>query len=279
MKSDIQDKKHVLIISGEPQILAEIKMDLMNDFDISIAGTYDTALTALNTYTVAAIIICIGESREEAFSIFSSIFGLAKEKNVPIILLAERGSDADETAAFAMGAVDYSARRRGAVNALIERIRLRISMNPKEAPDLQGDNEPAQPIIAPEVALAGKTILIAEDVDINREIIGVMFSGIDNLTLDFACDGKEAVAKFESGPERYSLILMDVHMPDTDGLEATRIIRGMRVRNARRIPIIALTAATSESEIRVCLEAGMNSFLEKPVNYDKLLESTARYCL
>ena len=277
MKSDNPDKKHVLIISGEPLILAEIKMDLMSQFEISIAATYDSALTALKSYNVSAIVICIGENREDAFSIFSNIFGFAKDRNVPIILLAEKGSDADETAAFAMGAVDYSARRRGAIKALIDRIRLRISASEHKMPGIES-GAPARPGIAPEAALFGKTILIADDVEINREIVSVMLSGIDGLTLDFACDGKEAVAKFENAPERFSLILMDVQMPEVDGLEATRIIRSLGVPNARRIPIIALTASTNEAEIKKCMEAGMNDILEKPVNYDKLLESASEHC-
>ena len=277
MKSDNPDKKHILIISGEPLILAEIKMDLMNCFDISIAATYDSALAALKSYKVAAIVICIGESREDAFSIFSRIFGAAKERNIPIILLAEKGSDADELTAFAMGAVDYSARRRGAINALIDRIRLRISASEHNHPSVEG-SALSQPESAPEAALNGKVILIADDVEINREIVSVMFSGIENLTLDFACDGKEAVSKFENDPERFSLILMDVQMPDVDGLEATRIIRSLNAACARHVPIIALTASTDEAEVEKCLDAGMNDILEKPVNYDKMIELAVKYC-
>lgn len=279
MQIDNLDNKHVLIVSGEPRILAELKKDLMSDFEVSIAATYDSALTALKLYNVEAIVICIGESREHAFSLFSSIFGITKESNIPIIFLAEKGSDADETAAFAMGAVDYSARRRGAINALIDRIRLRISASDRGKRDYGSAVEPAQPATAPEAVLSGKTIIVADDVDLNREIISVMFCGVEDLTLEFACNGKEAVEKFTDAPGRYSLIIMDVQMPVVDGLEATRIIRSLNVENARRIPIIALTAATDDADIKACLDAGMNDFIEKPVNYDRLLEAAAEHCL
>ena len=278
MSTDLVDKKHVLIISGEPLILAEIKMDLMSDFDISIAASSDFALTALGSYDVSAVVVCIGKSREKAFSDFNSVLKLVKDKRIPIILLAEKGNDDDETAAFEMGAVDYSARRRGAMKALIQRINLRISASEKEQMLLAGGEVSASSDRTPEVVLAGKAIILADDVELNREIVGIMLSDIDDLTIDMACNGKEVVELFKASPDRYSLILMDVHMPEMDGLEATRVIRGLDFGNARTIPIVALTADTEEAETRVCLNAGMNASVEKPVSYERLVSVCAKLC-
>ena len=273
------EKKHVLIICSEPLILAEIKMELMEHFDISIAAAGDTALAVLEMYQVAAAVICIGESREKVFSTFADIFEIVKNKKIPIIFLAEKGNDDDETAAFMMGAVDYSARRHGTANALVSRIKLRINASECERLILSGEESPPSFIAAPETFLKNKTILVVDDVELNRHIVAGMLSEIEGLTLEFAADGKEAIDKFAKNHNRYSLILMDVQMPGMDGREATRTIRGLNCENAREIPIIAVTASVEEDETELCLEAGMNGCIEKPMAYDKLLAVIAEHCL
>jgi len=274
-------KKHVLVISGVPRVLAEIKMELMGSFDVNIAAVSETALAVLEMHDIAVAVICIDENREHAFSIFQDIYDSVQNKNIPVIFLAEKGNDDDETAAFAIGAADYTTRRSGTVNALVNRIRLRISAGEYERRAVKAESAAAASSgnAAPEAVLTGKTILVAEDVELNREIVSCMLSDIDGLTLDMACDGREAVEKFKARPDRYALILMDIHMPEMDGLTATRIIRGLPCDNARDIPVIALTASTDEAEIEKCLDAGMNNFLEKPMSYDKLLVMAADYCL
>jgi len=216
-------KKHVLIVSGEPRILAEIKTELMAYFNISIAATSELALNALKMNEVAAVVICIGESREKAFSVFNGIFDSVKSKNIPIIFLAEKGNDDDETTAFAIGAVDYPTRRRGTINALSSRIHLRIHASEYQRRVLAGEiTSDSFDDVAPETILIGKTILVVEDIELNREIIAEMLSHIKGLTVNLARDGKEAVEKFKENPDLYSLILMDVQMPVMDGLEATK---------------------------------------------------------
>jgi len=279
MAANSSQKKHILIVSGEPRILAEIKAELIAFFNISIAATSELAIRALEMNKLAAVVICIGENRERAFSIFHDIFNSVRSRNIPIIFLAEKGNDDDEITAFALGAVDYSTRRRGTVNALGNRIQLRINASEYEKRVLAGEIAPNSfDEGAPEAVLTGKTILVVEDVELNREIVAAMLSLIDGLTVDFACDGKEAVEKFEKNPELYALILMDVHMPVMDGLEATKTIRGLNCKKARDIPVIALTGTTEEEEIEKCLKAGMNDFLEKPMSYDKFLVLAAEHC-
>jgi len=273
-------KRHILIISGDPRSLAVIKMDLMGHFEISIAATSETAKTTLEMNEIAAIVIyIIGESRDMAFTVFTDVFELAKIKNIPIIFLAEKGNDDDETTAFAMGAVDYSTRRHGTVKALISRINLRIHASKHESQFLGSENPSLPRGSALESFLINKTILIAEDIEINRMIIGEMLSGIEGLVPDFAVNGKEAVEKFSQKPDLYTCIFMDIQRPEMDGLQATRVIRSLDRENSQKIPIIAMTAGTSEEEIKRCLEAGMNDFLEKPVVYEKMLDVAAAHCL
>ena len=277
MKHMNASPKHILLVSGDPRFLAETKMELKSCFDVGIASSCEAAISSLEAYDISAVVVCITDSRDNAFSIFADIFDFVKNRNIPLIFLAEKGSDDDETAAFAMGAVDYAARRQGTSLALINRIRLRIQASENEK-YLQGQEKPQAPV-APASVLAGKTILIADDVAINREIVAELLSGIEGLVVEFAEDGKEAVEKFTQNPGLYSLILMDVHMPVMDGLEATRAIRELDCENAGEIPIIALTAGVQVDEIAKCLKAGMNDFTEKPVDYNNLLAVIAEHCL
>jgi len=279
MAANSFSKKHILIVSGDPRILAEIKAELIAFFNISIAATSEIALNVLEINKVDTVVICIDENREKAFSIFHGIFNAVRSRNPPIIFLAEKGNDHDETTAFALGAVDYSTRRRGTVNALSNRIQLRINASEYEKRVLSGETESNSfDEVAPESILVDKTILVVEDVELNREIVAAMLSLIDGLTVDMACDGQEAVEKFKENPELYALILMDVQMPVMDGLQATKIIRNLDCRRARDIPVIALTGTTEKEEIEKCLKAGMNDFLEKPMSYDRFLVLATEHC-
>ena len=272
-------RKHILIISEEPRILAEIKSELMENFDISIAATGKAAITAMESYDMSAIVIYICEKHEKAFSVFAEICHFCKSKHIPVIFLSEKYNDEDELTAFTVGAADYSVRRKEAVKAFSSRLQYRILIGECEKRLMNGDYSLHFGDNAPEKVLVNKTILVADDVELNRDIIAAMLSEIEGLTIEFAANGKEAVEKFEKDPNLYSLILMDVQMPVMDGLEATKTIRHLSCENARDIPIIAATADAEEKEIKLCLDAGMNDFLEKPIVYDIFLSAVAEHCI
>ncbi|MDR0919018.1 MAG: response regulator, partial [Oscillospiraceae bacterium] len=112
-------------------------------------------------------------------------------------------------------------------------------------------------------------ILIAEDVDMNREIIAALLedTGID---IDFAENGHIALEKFSENFEKYDLIFMDIHMPVMDGYESTRRIREMFCPQAKTIPIIAMTANVFREDIEKCMAAGMNSHVGKPIDIQRV---------
>jgi signal transduction histidine kinase len=118
---------------------------------------------------------------------------------------------------------------------------------------------------------SGKTIILAEDVEINREIALALLEDT-RLAIDCAENGARALQLFSEDPEKYDGILMDVHMPGVDGLEATRRIRALDLPNAKKIPIIAMTANVFKEDIDKCLAAGMNDHLGKPIDIEKVLE-------
>lgn len=121
-----------------------------------------------------------------------------------------------------------------------------------------------------------KTILIAEDIEINREIMSAILEE-SGVNIDFANDGVEAVKMFNSNPKKYNLILMDINMPMMDGYEATRKIREIDNIQAKTVPIIAMTANVFKEDIDKCISSGMNDHTGKPINADELFDMLNRY--
>lgn len=121
--------------------------------------------------------------------------------------------------------------------------------------------------------LKGLKVLVAEDNDLNYEIAYELLSEY-GLVLSRAEDGAVALDAIDSSePGYYDLILMDMQMPVMDGLEATREIRKLNREDAKKIPIIAMTANAFAEDALACREAGMNSHVAKPIKVKLLLET------
>jgi CheY-like chemotaxis protein len=121
--------------------------------------------------------------------------------------------------------------------------------------------------------LVGRRVLLAEDVAINAEIMMMVLS-MREMMSELAENGRIAVEMFaEHEPGYYDAILMDMRMPEMDGLEATRTIRSMDRDDAKRIPIIALTANAFDEDVQRSMQAGLNAHLSKPVEPDVLFET------
>ena len=125
----------------------------------------------------------------------------------------------------------------------------------------------------------GRHILLAEDVEINREIVLALLEPTQ-LVIDCAVNGKEAFKKFNDAPDRYDMIFMDVQMPEMDGYDATKSIRALETPRAKTIPIIAMTANVFKEDVEMCLNAGMNGHIGKPLDLDGVLKTLSNYlCL
>ena len=130
---------------------------------------------------------------------------------------------------------------------------------------------------------AGRRLLLAEDVEINREIVLALLEPT-KLEIDCAANGTEAVNKFRETQGNYDLIFMDVQMPEMDGYEATRRIRVIEAElqknsseRPRRVPIVAMTANVFREDIKKCLEAGMDSHIGKPLDFDEVIKRLRNY--
>jgi signal transduction histidine kinase/DNA-binding response OmpR family regulator len=122
----------------------------------------------------------------------------------------------------------------------------------------------------------GYKVLLAEDVEINREIVLTLF---EPTLLKFECaeNGAEAVRMFSESPDEYDMILMDVQMPEMDGYEATRRIRALDSQRAKDVPIVAMTANVFRADIEKCLASGMNDHLGKPIDFDEAIKKLRLY--
>ena len=126
-----------------------------------------------------------------------------------------------------------------------------------------------------QISFEGKRILVVEDNELNMEIICTILEGYGILT-EQAVNGKEAVHQMEkTAPGYYDMILMDIMMPEMDGLEAARAIRTMNREDCKTIPIYAMSANAFDEDVKRSLASGMNGHLSKPVD-TQVLEKTLK---
>jgi CheY-like chemotaxis protein len=128
--------------------------------------------------------------------------------------------------------------------------------------------------VPPDGLGGGLRLLLAEDNAVNRELIHVLLTPFGAEIVD-AVDGVEAVQAVADGA--FDLILMDVHMPNMDGLTATRLIRAAAPKASPRVPIIAMTANVAPDQIAKCLEAGADDHVGKPIELALLLGAIDRW--
>lgn len=125
--------------------------------------------------------------------------------------------------------------------------------------------------------LKGKRILLCEDHPLNAEI-SIHLLEKKGMKVDRARDGKEGLEMFvKSDVNHYDAILMDLRMPVMDGLEASRRIRGLKRKDARKIPIIAMTANILSEDVKNAINAGMSEHLGKPVEPERLYNTLAAF--
>jgi CheY-like chemotaxis protein/anti-sigma regulatory factor (Ser/Thr protein kinase) len=133
-----------------------------------------------------------------------------------------------------------------------------------------GDNSPRSG------EFKGKSMLLAEDVDVNREIMQFLLED-SGIGIDCAENGQEALDMVAANPGKYDVVFMDMQMPVMDGCEATRRIRALPDSEAARLPIIAMTANVFREDVETCLEAGMDDHIGKPVDIGDVYEKLRKH--
>ena len=174
-------------------------------------------------------------------------------KNLPILLIS----------AYDWSDIEDSAKQAGA-NGFIAKPLFRSTLYEKITELLGIETESVDPD-EDNSDLAGMKILVAEDNDINWEIISMMLE-MHGITSDRAVNGQLAVEMAEAGADQYDLIFMDIQMPVMNGLDATRKIRASKNEKAASMPIIAMTADAFSENVAECLAVGMNGHIAKPID-------------
>ena len=134
-----------------------------------------------------------------------------------------------------------------------------------------GIAEPAEVTeLQKDLRFVGKRILLVDDNELNRSIVGELLEDSD-LVVDTVATGTQAVVKLmNAAPGYYDYVLMDLMMPEMSGFDAARVIRALPERGKSHVPIIAMTASASGDERQRADAAGMDGFLEKPLQLDRL---------
>ena len=124
--------------------------------------------------------------------------------------------------------------------------------------------------------LSGIRVLLVEDNEYNQIVLSdTVRNMVPDVALEIASNGREAITLLQNFA--FDLVLMDVQMPEMDGIEATKYIRAHLPRGKREVPIVALTASVIKTEIDKCFAAGMNDYVPKPFKQDELFSVIAKY--
>jgi CheY-like chemotaxis protein len=143
------------------------------------------------------------------------------------------------------------------------------------APQPETNNDDTAVVLAPAPRHERRRLLLAEDNQVNQEVaLGIL--KIEGYEVTVASNGLRAVEAYSSAA--FDLVLMDCHMPEMDGFEATRTIRALESqRRLKRVPIIALTANAMQQDREECLNAGMDDHLSKPYSRMQMREVLERW--
>ncbi|MDH3599015.1 MAG: response regulator [Candidatus Tectomicrobia bacterium] len=148
-----------------------------------------------------------------------------------------------------------------------------ITLAGLETPERPISSQPAAAEGTPDGDVASLRILLAEDNEINRRVAITILKKWGHL-VHTACNGKEAVDAMRQ--QSYDLVLMDIQMPEMDGMEATQAIRQLD-GEAACVPILAMTANAMQGDRERFLAAGMDDYIAKPIDRDKLFDVLQRY--
>jgi two-component system sensor histidine kinase/response regulator len=202
---------------------------------------------------------------EDGFSFAERLLREPRFGGLPIIMLTSAGERGDVTRCRDMGVTGYL------VKPLVQS-ELREAL----ALVLGGTREALREVVTRH-SLRGRRrtlrILVADDQPVNR-LVAVRMLEKQGHSVQAACDGREALAAVTQMP--FDLVLMDVQMPEMDGLEATAAIRAAERDLGGHIPIIALTAHAMKGDMERCLEAGMDAYVSKPLSPAQLFEAIER---
>jgi CheY-like chemotaxis protein len=257
--------RSILIVEDDEALRASIALLLQaDDVRIEAAATGAQALEKLRAEPFDCIVMDLALPDTTGFEILERISSGGKFTSPPVIVYTGRALTAEEEQRLRRYSHSIIVKGARSPERLLDEVSLFLHrVEAQLPPDQQKLLRQAR---QRDAAFEGRTILLAED-DVRN--VYALSSVIEPLgaKLKIARNGREAVETLANG-EDVDLVLMDIMMPEMDGLTA---IRTIRESGEKRVPIIALTAKAMPEDRRACLDAGANDYISKPIDVDRLL--------
>src|SRR5690348_11798825 len=233
----------------------------------TLANSGAEALNALekgnSTNSVALVLLDVHMPEMDGFAVAEQIRNRYKHQEIKVILLtsASRPSDVArcrklEISGYLSKPIKQSELFDAIITAMAE-----DSQKPERCESTSASIQPSERSLR---------VLLAEDNPVNQTLAMRILEKLGHK-VEVVNNGKEAVERAES--EQFDLVLMDVQMPGMDGLEATTAIRAAEVHSGKHVPIVAMTAHAMKGDREMCLSAGMDGYLSKPIRIDQLKEA------
>ena len=269
----------VLVVDSSREVLESIKKKLYTAGVLHCSATTEAseALALVQKHENLAYSLAIIDAKlanDASLPLAREISRISLGKTVLVMATGMATPDAEQTPEDAI--VENILHKPVFMSQLLEK--LNACLEPNEDALTQATSGLESSAKQKMLDLANHRILIAEDIDINCEIIGALLEPT-NASITFVQNGREAIEAFSREPDAFSLILMDLQMPEVDGHTATKTIRASGLPRATTIPIVAMTANVFQDDIDRSLAAGMNAHLGKPINLKELFATLKKFVL
>jgi signal transduction histidine kinase/DNA-binding response OmpR family regulator/CHASE3 domain sensor protein len=266
---EVKSSRHlrrVLVVEDDPALRTSVANLLgRTDVEIKTAATVAEALAFLHEQTFDCIVTDLALPDQSGFEMLERIAGEEPYTIPPVIVYTGRSLDAREEQRLRKYSKSIIIKGARSPERLLDEVTLFLHQVESELPAAQ--QRLLESARHREAIFEGRRVLIVED-DVRNVFALSSVLEPKGVKVTIARNGKEALAALDKDPS-IELVLMDVMMPEMDGLEATRIIR--KDPSRQRLPIIALTAKAMRDDHERCLEAGANDYLAKPLDVEMLL--------
>jgi len=253
--------------SAETEIIEQMLMSM--SFEVTIVGSGREALKALENQERPYDLVLL-DWRMPDMDGFETARRIRSQLNLP------KAPKIFMVTAFGREEARYQAKELGLDAFLVKPVSNSILfdaiMQAFGHEEVQSSVTTSQPVET--VRIAGARVLVVEDNEINQQVAQEILEGF-GLVVEIASNGRQATKMLLEEGKHFDVVLMDLQMPEMDGYEAARAIR--KSLNKDDLPIIAMTAHALQSEIQRCLETGMNDYVSKPIDPDKLRVALVRW--
>jgi signal transduction histidine kinase/DNA-binding response OmpR family regulator/CHASE3 domain sensor protein len=258
--------RQVLVVEDDLALRSSVANLLgRSDVEIKTAATVAEALGLLHEHTFDCIVTDLALPDQSGYDLLEQMAGAAPHKIPPVIVYTGRSLDAQEEQRLRKYSKSIIIKGARSPERLLDEVTLFLHQVESELPPAQ--QRLLEDARHREAIFEGRKVLIVED-DVRNVFALSSVLEPKGVKVTIARNGKEGLAALDKDPS-IDLVLMDVMMPEMDGLEATRLIR--KDPSRQRLPIIALTAKAMRDDHERCLAAGANDYLAKPLDVEMLL--------